>query len=156
MKRTRAVTILIKNDEILLMYRKKHGNEYFVFPGGGVEKEEKVEQAVLRELKEETTIEAKIDKLLYHHIYDDNTEQFFYLCNYIKGEPKLDEDSPEKKKMLNGEEFYNPLWIKVKELKNMLIYPLEIRDLVIKDFEINFINPVNIATYKISELKQNI
>ena len=156
MKRTRAVGILIKNDEILLMYRKKNGNEYFVFPGGGVEKEEKVEQAVIRELKEETTIEAKIDKLLYHHIYDDDTEQFFYLCNYIKGEPKLDENSPEKKKMLNGEEFYNPLWIKIEELKNMLVYPLEIRDLLIKDFKENFVAPVNVSTFKVSELRQKI
>ena len=63
MKKIRAVAILIKNDEILLIYRKNE-KEYFVFPGGGVEERETIEQAVIRELMEETTIEVKINKLL--------------------------------------------------------------------------------------------
>ena len=156
MKKTRAVVILIKDDEILLMHRKKKGNEYFVFLGGGVEDGETVEQAAIRELEEESTIEAKISKLLYRHIYDNNTEQFFYLCDYIKGEPKLSEDSDEYRKMSEGREFYEPLWVKKDELKNLLIYPLEIRDLLIKDIKNNFINPVNTSVLKISELRQSI
>jgi mutator protein MutT len=155
MKRIRAVAILIKNDEVLLIHR-KNDKEYFVFPGGGVEVGENVEQAVLRELMEETTIEAKINKLLYHHIYDDDIEQYFYLCDYIKGEPKLAENSPEKIKMLKGEDFYNPLWIKIEELKDMLVYPLEIKDLIIADYKIDFSNPVNELFIKISELRKNI
>ena len=89
MKRIRAVAIIVNNDEVLLMYRINNGKEYYVFPGGSVEEGETVEQAVLREAKEETSLEIKIEKLLYHHIYDDNTEQFFYLCRYISGKPEL-------------------------------------------------------------------
>ncbi|MFA6523894.1 MAG: NUDIX domain-containing protein [Candidatus Paceibacterota bacterium] len=155
MKRTRAVAILIREDEVLLMHRKNE-KEYFTFPGGGVEEGESIEQAVLRELKEETTIEAEINKLLYRHIYDDDTEQYFYLCNYIKGEPKLHEDSIEKKQMLDGNEFYNPLWFKIEELKNMLVYPLEIRDLLLEDFKNKFSNPVNVSNIKIVELRHSI
>lgn len=157
MKRIRAVGILIKEDEVLLIHRINHHKyEYFVFPGGGVEEGETIEQAVVREFKEETTIEIKIDKLLYHHIYDNDTEQYFYLCNYIKGEPKLADDSPEKKEMLQGREFFNPLWVKIEELKNMLVYPLEIRDLLLKDYKNNFVNPINTLTIKVSDLRQTI
>lgn len=155
MKKIRAVAILIKKDEVLLIHRKNE-KEYFVFPGGGVEERETIEQAVIRELMEETTIEVKINKLLYRHIYDNDTEQYFYLCDYISGKPKLGENSEEKVKMLEGKDFYKPLWIKIDELKNMLVYPLEIRDLLIEDFKNNFTNPVNILTIKIPELRETI
>src|ERR1035437_9976151 len=151
MKRIRAVAILIRGDEVLLIHRKNE-KEYFVFPGGGVEEGETIEQAVIREMLEETTMEIKINKLLYHHIYDNDTEQYFYLCDYISGEPKLDENSEEKKKMLEGKDFYDPKWIEIKELKNMLVYPLEIRDLLIEDYKNSFINPVNTLIIKVSEL----
>jgi len=121
MKRVRAVAILIKGNEILLMYRKKE-KEYFVFPGGGVEKGETIEEAVLREMKEETTLKIRINKLLYHHIYDDGSEQYFYLCNYVKGRPKLSKESIEYKRVLKKIDFYNPLWVKIKKLKDMLVY----------------------------------
>lgn len=83
----RAVAILIKNNEILLMWRNKEGKEYWTFPGGGVEGDEKTEEAVIRELREETTVEGKVEKLLYHQIYDHESEnnwgseQYFYLCS---------------------------------------------------------------------------
>jgi len=153
MKRTRAVAIFIKGDEVLLIHRKNE-KEYFVFPGGGVEEGETVEEATIRELKEESTIEAKINRLLYRHIYDDDTEQYFYLCDYIKGKPELAEDSIERKRMSKGNDFYNPKWFKIEELKNMLVYPLEIRDLLLKDFQNNFPNPINISNIKISELRE--
>ena len=151
----RAVAILIKGNEVLLIHRNNE-KEYFVFPGGGVEEGETVEQAVVREMQEETTIDVKINKLLYHHTYDDGCEQFFYLCDYIKGEPKLREDSEEKIRMLEGIEFYEPLWIKIEELNNMLVYPLEIRDLLIEDFKSNFSNSTNDSFIKVSDLRQSI
>jgi 8-oxo-dGTP diphosphatase len=58
-KPIRAVAILIKDSQILLMWRNKEGKEYWTFPGGGVEGDEKYEDAVIRELGEETTVEGK-------------------------------------------------------------------------------------------------
>ena len=52
----RVSAIIIKNNEILLMHRKKNGEEYWVFPGGGVEDTEKAEQAIIREVTEETNL----------------------------------------------------------------------------------------------------
>ena len=137
MKRIRAVGILIKNNKVLLIHRKNE-KEYWVFPGGGVEEKESIEEAIIRELQEETSIVIKINKLLYHHIYDNNTEQFFYLCDYISGEPRLAEDSPEKIETLEGKDFFDPLWFSIGELKSILLYPLEIRDWFLEDIKDNF------------------
>ena len=154
MKRIRAVAILIKNNKVLLIHRKNE-KEYFVFPGGGVENGETVEQAVVRELKEETTINVKIDRLLYHHIYDNDTELFFFLCDYISGEAKLADDSPEKEEMLEGKEFFNPVWVEIKELRNSLLYPLEIRDWLLEDVADNFQKQRQAVNIKISERRKN-
>ena len=155
MKRIRAVGIVIKDNRVLLIERKNE-LEYFVFPGGGVEKEETVEQAVIRELQEETTVQVKIKKLLYQHIYDDETEQYFYLCEYITGEPKLADDAPEIKQMAQGNDFYNPGWYKVEDLKSMLIFPLEIRDLLLEDIKNDFSKPVNVLTIKVCQLRRSV
>ena len=90
MQRIRAVGIIIKDNQILLIHRFKDGKEYYTFPGGGVEDSEQVEEAVIREIKKETTLEIKITKLLYSHVYDNDTAQYFYLCEYVSGEAKLE------------------------------------------------------------------
>lgn len=156
----RAVAILIKDNEILLMWRNKEGKEYWTFPGGGVEGDEKIEEAIIRELREETTVEGKVEKLLYHQIYDhesDNnwgSEQYFYLCSYVLGEPKLREDSPEAEKMKTGTNLFEPQWVPLEKLTSLLLYPLEIRNWLIEDIKNNFADTPREATIKLSELRE--
>ena len=54
---------IIKNENNILLYYDKDRNSYH-FPGGHVELGETSEHAVLREIKEEVLVDAKIDKLL--------------------------------------------------------------------------------------------
>ncbi|OGM57786.1 hypothetical protein A3A50_05745 [Candidatus Woesebacteria bacterium RIFCSPLOWO2_01_FULL_38_20] len=155
-KRIRAVAIIVDNGKILLMHRINNGKEYHVFPGGGVENGETVEQAVLREVQEETSLEVKIEKLLYHHIYDDGTEHFFYLCHYVSGEPKLGDGNEARDMKKSNANFYNPIWHDIKGLPQLLLYPLEIRDWFIEDAKTNFENVPREATLKVSELRQSL
>ncbi len=155
----RAVALVIKGNDVLLMERKNNGRHYFVFPGGGVEEGESIEEAVLREVMEETTLSIKIEKKLYTHYYDSafrkRSSQFFYLCSYLSGEPILG-DSIEKEKMKDGNNYYKPQWFPVQNLKTMLVYPLEIRDWLLEDIENNFINTPREAHIKVEELRQSI
>lgn len=121
------------------MRHKENGKEYWSFPGGGVEEKESAEDAVLREVKEETTLEVKIEKLLYRTVCDHNSEQFFYLCSYISGEPKINNNEALRMKE-NKNNLYNPEWRDIKDLSRLLLYPLEIRDRLIKDAKTNFKN----------------
>ena len=130
-KKTRAAAIVVNNDKVLLMYRRRDNKEYYVFPGGSVEDGESLEQAVLRELSEETTIKAEIDRLLYFYEREGKSE-YFYLVKNHSGVPKLSADSPENQ--INSEKnYYQPMWVETNNLKNLEVYPPEIKDLFIKD-----------------------
>ncbi len=152
----RAVAIVIRDNEVLLMERKNNEKHYFVFPGGGVEEGETIEEAVLREVMEETTLKVKIEKKLYAHYYDSSykgrSSQFFYLCSYISGEPKLCEAN-EKEDMKKGNNYYKPQWVKVDVLQNLLVYPLEIRDWLLEDIKNNFVNAPKEAHLNVEELR---
>lgn len=57
--------MIIQNEKILLIKRKKPPFEgRYALPGGFVEYNEKVEEAVIREIKEETGLKTKIDRLV--------------------------------------------------------------------------------------------
>lgn len=138
MPRNRSAGIVIKDDKVLVMHRINHGDEYWVFPGGGVEVGETPEQAAVREIAEETSLIVSSQKLLYHITWDTGEENFFYLCEYHGGEPYLPEHSEEYEQSKGGMQVYEPLWIDIKELHNYKLYQLEIRDLFIADYVDNF------------------
>lgn len=155
-RRYSARAIIIKDEKILLMHRINDGHEYYVFPGGGVEDEETIEQAVLREVLEETSTQVKLDKLLYQHIYDDGTSQFFHLCQYIFGEPKLGESNEARRMRKDPTNFYQPLWVEIEKISELLLYPLEIRDWLLHDLEKGFADSPKVATIKLSEIRHNL
>lgn len=109
----RVSAIIISGDKILLIHRKKEGKEYWVFPGGGVEEGETNEQAVIREVKEETGLEATNVRL---------AGGVFYYCEVEYSKPEL--GGPEKQKM-NELDWYQPEWIELSEITDMEIYPEE-------------------------------
>lgn len=155
-KRIRAVAITIKDGQVLLMHRRKNGREYYVFPGGGVEVGETVEQAVVRELIEEASMDIVPEKLLYRHIYDDGTEQFFYLCRYVAGEPKLGEGNESRDMATNQDNYYNPIWHSLEALPQLLLYPLEIRDWLMEDLKNDFESTPKEASLKVADLRQSL
>ncbi len=85
-KRVRG--IIRFNDEIILVHRIREINkkkvEYYVVPGGGVEHNETLEEALKREIMEEIGIDIVINKLVYI-LKNDDEESYFYLCEYLSG-----------------------------------------------------------------------
>ena len=131
----RAVGVIVKNDKVLLMRRIRNGQEYYVFPGGGVEQGESTETAIVREIKEELSINPKIDKLLFE-IENQGRQEYYYLIKEFSGQPQL---GGEEKQRMNENNQYHPIWMsldKLRELDNL--YPKEDKSRIIK--EINSIN----------------
>ena len=127
----RAAAIIVKNDEILLMHRFKDGREYFVFPGGSVEKGESIKEAVIREIKEELCLDIKIDRLLFKifvqtNKYDSGRMSYFYLVREFTGTPRL--GGPEKERMNKNNQYY-PEWKELNQLKELTnLYPEEAKN----------------------------
>lgn len=93
--------ILDEQKQILLMQRANwSGNEswYWSQPGGKVDFGEKVETAIIREIKEELNIQIQLLKFLCYtdHIISDENQHWVaisYLAKIIDGTPKIMEPS---------------------------------------------------------------
>lgn len=151
MLRNRSAGIVIKDGKILLIHRFNKGDEYWVFPGGGVEEGETPEQAAVREINEETTINVIPKLFLYHITWDTTEENFFYLCEYVSGEPQLRPDSIEVEEMKKGEQVFEPMWVEIEKLYDLKVYQLEIRDLFLNDYKNGFSNQTQELFIKLAE-----
>lgn len=116
----RTVAIIIKDNKVLLMRRIKKRQEYYVFPGGGIKENESEEDAIIRETKEELSIDVKVDKLLFQ-IENRGQQELYFLIKEFSGIPKL--GGPEKERMNEDNQYY-PEWIDLNKIQDLTnLYP---------------------------------
>jgi len=124
--------IVIKDDQLLVMDRDKFGNKYCSLIGGGVDAGETIEQALLREMHEETGVVISQPRLV---IVEDSGQiygrQHVFLCNYVSGEPALHPDSEEAKITSLGRNLYQPKWLPLAELAGANFLPKELKQTLI-------------------------
>lgn len=137
MPRNRAAALVILEDKLLVMFR-KNTEEYFVFPGGGIEENETDEQAARREIYEETSVKIDIDRLVYTLYYDNGDTHYYFLSHYMSGTPEIQAGTNEYVDNQLGNDFYKPMWIPIKDLPTTALYPLPVRDRLISDYASGF------------------
>jgi len=130
MKFNRAAVIIIKRDKILLMHRFKQGQEYWVIPGGTIEPGETPEQTAIREIKEETNLDIEIDEI-FCTLHDQFHCGVYYIGKNPDGMVKL--GGPEAVRQ-SDENFYSPKWVVLKDVKELTLYPKEIKKKIIDVF----------------------
>lgn len=133
-KRVSVRNIVFFDNEIALMHRLKNDKEYYVFPGGGIEEGETLEQCAVREMIEEFGIIVEPIKKIYE--YEDECRiHHFMISKYLSGDFGSG----------NGEEyqidfehsgFYIPAKHNLESIKEMELYPYEIKNLLIEDYEV--------------------
>lgn len=132
--RTRASVIIIDKNKrrFLLMYRNINGIEKYVLLGGGVELRESIEEAAIREVKEESNLDIKLNKKLTEIKYKTCTD-YVFLAENFSGELKLSGEETDRSTENN---IYRPEWIKIDNLNKMSIpiYPKFIVKLILKEF----------------------
>ncbi len=121
MRTNKNVRGIVKKDgSVLLIHRFKNGDEYWVVPGGGVEEGETLEEALYREMKEETNLDVKSFTCL-KSIETENGEQYIYQCEMSDGEIKL--QGPELESMDENNQ-YILTWLPTDDvLKLKTLYP---------------------------------
>ena len=125
--------IIMKNQEILLIQRGKPPFvDSWALPGGHIELGEIVEDAVKREIKEETNLEIKIDKLFNVYSKPDRDPRGHYItivyaCTMIN----------KNQEALGGDDAKKAKFFSIKEITEMkLAFD---HDQIIKDY-LNFKN----------------
>ena len=134
MPRNRAVAVVAHDEKLLVMYR-KNTREYFTFPGGGIEPNETNEQAAIREIKEETSVDIRLGKLRYELHYENGDKHYYFLAEYLAGEPHIMPGTNEHADNLSGKDTYEPRWLPLQEAAKAILYPLEVRDQLMKDLK---------------------
>jgi len=108
---TVGALIVNQKDEVLLVHSKKWGEKYTV-PGGHIELGERAEDAIVREVKEETDLDSEVVELLilqqaiYPKDYHKHEHYIFmdYVCKAKSSDVKLD-----------GRELQRYVWVKPED-----------------------------------------
>jgi ADP-ribose pyrophosphatase YjhB (NUDIX family) len=112
--------IIIKNSKLLVMHRNKFGTEYETLPGGNIEIGETPEQALIRELHDETQFEVSNLRLVFiEHCEHPYGDQLIYLADTSGTEPKLLPGSEEDLINKLGKNLYMPMWLPLHDLKRL-------------------------------------
>lgn len=130
--------IIVHQQRLLVIKRNKYGQEYHSFPGGKIEAGESPEQAVVREVLEETSVHVNVSRYLYRYESPEWGVQDFYICDYISGEPMVHPESEEFVDTQSGNNTYAPMWLPCDKLASVDLYPAEVAVCVQHDIKTNF------------------
>ena len=133
-----GVRAIIKTDNGLVMaeHNEKRNGKILIFPGGGMESGENIFQAIEREVKEETNLIVKPEKIIYirETFYKgDSGIEFYVLCSFIGGNLSLgtDPELAEDQQVLQA--VCKVSWDEIKDNK---WYPEELHDRLENDLKI--------------------
>lgn len=138
--------ILIENRNVLLIYRERDGEKYYVFPGGGIEEGETKEACIKRECKEELGIDIEIKKYVYE-VKGKDFVQHFFLIRRTAGE--IGTGNPEEYDVNRKGGIQIPMFVSIDKLKSLNVVSPPIVSQFLEDYS-NFGSDMD-STSKIIE-----
>lgn len=134
MKLSRATVLMFNDGKLLMIHRLKDGKEYHVLPGGNIEEDETMEEATIRELKEETSLVSNIKEKLLEFTDPFERNHQIFLCEYVPGEVKFEPNSVE---VLDSrpDNTYVPIWVNIKDIPTFNIWPAETKPFLMEYFK---------------------
>jgi 8-oxo-dGTP pyrophosphatase MutT (NUDIX family) len=90
-----AVGIVLNADQTQILLIKRHDVPVWVLPGGGIEKEERPEEALIREIQEETGYQVKIIRKCAEYYPINRLAAFtsVFICQIQKGQACLSSET---------------------------------------------------------------
>jgi 8-oxo-dGTP pyrophosphatase MutT (NUDIX family) len=125
-RKPRAAAVVVDGDRVLLMKRHRDGRDYAVLPGGGVEEGETPAEAVLRELHEETTLTAAIERVLGSGWHGERPVTYFLMTD-VRGTAVL--SGPELAKHRPDNRF-ELVWVTADRFAELGLHPPDVGPLL--------------------------
>jgi ADP-ribose pyrophosphatase YjhB (NUDIX family) len=118
--RIRSVAVVIDSGEVLLIRRERDGRVYSVLPGGAVEPGESLEDACLRELREETGLIGRVQGLLSVPV-DLESPAFYLRVSAASWDLQLGGPEAARASTTNT---YSPEWVTLAESSRCDLVPV--------------------------------
>ncbi len=139
--------IVIKDDNILVMYRNKYGSQYYTLVGGRADNSETAEQALVREVKEETGLTIISSRLVFTEKHRGfYSDQYIYLCEVSPSTELRVQESSEEGKMNKFEaNIHRPEWANVNSFSKLPFRTIQLQNAITKAFKDGFPKePINL------------
>lgn len=116
----RAVAVVVRGHDLLLMKRIKDSREYLIFGGGTIEIGEDPKATVIREVAEEFNLTVSNPQFLFE-LVNQGRQEFWFLVESPTGVPYVGGPEKERASAINQ---YLPTWYPFVALKDLPeVYP---------------------------------
>lgn len=136
MRKESARAIIIEDEKVLLMHRVRHGEEYWVFPGGGIEEGESSIEGLERECFEELGVKVRVNNLFFEKTSLKpeflGIPELFYNCSIIGGELGTGTGPEWNGRDIEKYGTYALDWVSIGDMKDKTIYPIDLRDKIME------------------------
>lgn len=143
--RNSAKAVIIEDNKVLLIKNLNENGFWYIFPGGGQDFNESLDEAVKRECIEELGAEVDVHELLYirdyiglNHEFDENAHQveFYFKCS-LKTRPNVELATETGDIQVAFE------WISLDGLDSCELYPKVLRDKNILLSKLGYLGDIN-------------
>jgi 8-oxo-dGTP diphosphatase len=126
---SRAAAIVINNNHIALIKRRRAGRLYYVFPGGQIEEGETPEQAAVREIEEELGLIVEVERLIIQVSF--HKKKQYYFLSHITGGKFGTGQGPEMQGLYPPENgSYRAVWMPVASILRENVLPRAVAEIV--------------------------
>jgi len=135
-----ARAIVIEGNKILVMHRNKYGSEYFTLVGGRVNDNETTEQALVREIKEETGLDITKARLVFFEQHPaPYNEQYIFLCEVAPHESVAIQETSEEGFMNRIDiNVHKPLWSELSAFSKLPFRTPQLQNAIAEAFKKGF------------------
>ncbi len=130
MPRGRVAAIIVKDNELALIERRRGDALYYLFPGGGVEVDESLTEALVREIHEELGLLIEVERLVAEVSYRGSVQSYF--TARVVGGVFGSGSGPEIVGPTAPDDgTYTPVWIPILQLLETPVHPKRVAEIIL-------------------------